>query len=152
MSSVTRTMSTTPERVWGVLSDGWLVPLWVVGASRIREVDESWPKPGSRIFHSFGVWPIMINDDTEVLESEPGRLIRLRAEGQPLGAAEVTITLTAIGSDTEVKIREVAVAGPGALIPDAVLAPLLNWRNTETLRRLAFLAERRPASLLPKES
>jgi uncharacterized protein YndB with AHSA1/START domain len=151
MSSVSRTMSTTPERVWEVLSDGWLFPLWVVGAARIREVDESWPKTGSHIYHSFGVWPVLINDDTEVLESQPGRTIRLRAKGQPLGAAEVTITLTASGSDTEVELQEVAVSGPGALIPDAVLAPMLNWRNVETLRRLAFLAERRPTSLLPKE-
>lgn len=149
MANVSRTMSTTPERVWEVLSDGWLFPLWVVGASRIREVDESWPKPGSRIHHSVGVWPLLINDDTQVLDTEPGKMMKLRAEGQPLGAAEVTITLSAIGSDTDVEIQEVAVSGPGALVPDPVMAPVLNWRNVETLRRLAYLAERRPTALLP---
>jgi hypothetical protein len=43
----------------------------VVGASRIREVEPDWPAKGSRIHHSFGVWPLVIDDDTEVLRSEP---------------------------------------------------------------------------------
>jgi uncharacterized protein YndB with AHSA1/START domain len=48
MSSVTRIVETTPDRVWEVLSDGWLFPLWVVGAARIRDVEETWPEVGSR--------------------------------------------------------------------------------------------------------
>ena len=43
MSSVIRTMKTAPDRVWEVLADGWLHPLWVVGAAPIRNVDDSWP-------------------------------------------------------------------------------------------------------------
>ena len=34
MSTTTRTVSATPEQVWEVLADGWLYPLFVVGASR----------------------------------------------------------------------------------------------------------------------
>jgi hypothetical protein len=40
-------------------------------------------------------------------------------------------------------MEEQATAGPGALMPRAVQDPLLAWRNTESLRRLAFLVERR---------
>lgn len=145
MSSVTRIVNTTPDRVWEVLSDGWLFPLWVVGAARIRDVDETWPEVGSRIHHSVGVWPILLNDDTEVLEQQPSQLIRLRANAWPLGQAHVSISLSAIGSHTEVVIDEQATSGPGAVVPDALIAPLLNWRNVETLRRLAFIAENRPA-------
>ena len=52
-----KVMRCTPEDVWNVLADGWLYGLWVVGASRIRGVDRSWPSPDSRIHHSVGSWP-----------------------------------------------------------------------------------------------
>lgn len=147
MSSVTRIVDTTPDRVWEVLSDGWLFPLWVVGAARIRDVDDTWPEVGSCIHHSVGVWPALINDDTEVLEQLPGRLIRLQASAWPLGKAHVAISLSATGSHTEVVIEEQATSGPGAMVPDAVIAPVMKWRNVETLRRLAFIAEKRPTQL-----
>lgn len=145
MSSVTRTVRTTPDRVWEVLADGWLYPSWVVGAARIRDVDASWPEVGSRIHHSVGVWPALVDDDTEVLEQQPSRLIRLHARAWPLGRAHVEISLTATGSHTEVVIDEQATSGPGSLMPETAIAPVLNWRNTETLRRLAFIAEQRPS-------
>ena len=46
MSAVSRVMKATPDQVWDVLADGWLYPLWVVGASRMREVDDHWPQEG----------------------------------------------------------------------------------------------------------
>ncbi len=46
MTTVERVINTTPQRVWDVLADGWLYPLWVVGATRMREVDEDWPAIG----------------------------------------------------------------------------------------------------------
>jgi uncharacterized protein YndB with AHSA1/START domain len=146
MSTVSRTIKTTPDRVWDILADGWLYPLWVVGASRIRGVDAAWPAVESRIHHSVGVWPALINDDTEVLEAQPGRMIRLLASAWPLGKAHVEITLAPKGSHTEVAIDEDPVSGPGVVIPEVVMAPPLNWRNVETLRRLAYLAEGRPGS------
>ena len=152
MSSVTRIVNTTPDRVWDVLSDGWLFPLWVVGAARIRDVDETWPEVGSRIHHSVGVWPVLLNDDTEVVEQQPSQLIRLRANAWPLAQAHVSISLSAIGSHTEVVIEEHATSGPGAVLPDALIAPLLNWRNVETLRRLAYIAEKRPTQQLAARS
>ena len=145
MSSVTRIVNTTPDRVWEVLCDGWLFPLWVVGAARIRDVDDTWPEIGSRLYHSVGVWPALVNDHTEVLEQQPSRLIRLEARAWPLGQAHVAISLSATGSHTEVVIDEQLTSGPGAVMPDLLIAPVLNWRNVETLRRLAFIAEQRPA-------
>jgi hypothetical protein len=131
--------------VWAVLSDGWLYPTWVVGATRMRDVDATWPQTGSKLHHSAGVWPAVVNDNTEVLESEPGRFLRLRARGWPLGEAEVKITLTPSGAETLVEIDETAVSGPGAMIPAPVEAAMVKWRNAETLRRLAFIAENRQA-------
>ena len=55
-----------PQAVFAVLADGWLFSSWVVGAARGRAVDAGWPKPGARIHHSFGVWPVMVTDVAEV--------------------------------------------------------------------------------------
>lgn len=138
-----RTINASPDRVWEVLSDGWLYPLWVVGASRMRDVDPSWPQVGSKLHHSVGVWPGLIDDNTEVLDSEPGRSILLRAKGWPMGEAEVKLELEAADGGTRVKIYEKPVKGPGALVPEAVVGPMMKWRNTEALRRLAYVVEGR---------
>ena len=42
--------------------------------------------------------------------------------------------------------REQAVAGPGVLVPEPFKGLTLKWRNTETLRRLASIAENRPTT------
>jgi uncharacterized protein YndB with AHSA1/START domain len=143
MASNERRIGTTPERVWDVLADGWLYPLWVVGATRMREVDDTWPAVGSRLHHSVGSWPLLIDDTTSVLECTPGSLLRLRARAWPAGNAHVTIQLTGSGPDTLVEIEEDAESGPGLLVPKPARDLGLHWRNVETLRRLAFLAERR---------
>jgi hypothetical protein len=109
----------------------------------MRSVDASWPGTGARIHHSAGVWPLVVNDDTEVLGAEPLRRLELRAKGWPIGEAKVVIELEDLGTTTRVRIHEDATAGPGVLVPDLVRQPVLKWRNVETLRRLAFVAEGR---------
>jgi uncharacterized protein YndB with AHSA1/START domain len=143
MAINTREIKTAPEKVWDVLSDGWLYPVWVVGATRMRDVDRTWPQAGAKLHHSAGVWPAVIDDNTEVLECDPGRYLRLRARGWPLGEAEVTITLSAAGDHTLVEIREQAVSGPATMVPEAIEEPAIRYRNAETLRRLAYVAENR---------
>ncbi|HSU02858.1 MAG TPA: SRPBCC family protein [Nocardioides sp.] len=143
MSTTSRTLAATPEQVWSVLSDGWLYPLFVVGASRMREVDDTWPAVGSRLHHSVGAWPLLINDTTEVLEVEEERRILLLARGWPAGQAHVEILLRPTGSSTEVTMVEQATAGPGALIPKPIQDVQLHVRNVEALRRLAFVVEGR---------
>ncbi|MFE6509164.1 SRPBCC family protein [Nocardioides sp. NPDC057767] len=144
MSTNHRLVHASPEQVWDVLADGWLYPLWVVGASRLRDADKDWPNVGSQLHHSVGIWPMLLDDSTEVLECDPGSRLLLRARGWPVGAAHVEITVEPAGEDTEIAIQEQAVAGPGALIPRLVQDPLLKWRNVEALRRLAYIVERRP--------
>jgi hypothetical protein len=144
MSVNTRTVEATPEKVWEVLSDGWLYPLWVVGATRMREVDDHWPAVGAKLHHSAGVWPLVVDDTTEVLDLTIGSTLRLKARGWPAGEAEVVITLTAEeGAHTRVEIREDAVSGPGRFVPGLVRTPMLAYRNLEALRRLAAVVEGR---------
>ena len=143
MSTTTRSVAATPEHVWEVLADGWLYPLFVVGASRMRDVDDTWPAVGSRLHHSVGTWPLLIDDTTEVLELEEGRRLLLKARGWPAGEAHVDISLEPEGASTTVTITEDATAGPGLLVPKPLRDAQLHWRNVETLRRLAFVVEGR---------
>jgi uncharacterized protein YndB with AHSA1/START domain len=143
MSRNTRTIKTTPDKVWAVLADGWLYPLWVVGASRMRDVDADWPDVGARIHHSVGAWPLLLDDNTEVLDCEPGHLLEVRARSWPAGEARVVLRLTEVDGGTEVVMEEDVESGPARLVPKPVRTPMLAWRNVESLRRLAFLAERR---------
>ncbi len=143
MSTTTCSIAATPAQVWAVLADGWLYPLFVVGASRMREVDAAWPAVGSLLHHSVGSWPLLIDDTTEVLEVEEDARILLVARAWPLGHAHVEIRLRPDGGSTEVTIVEQATAGPGTLVPRPIRDAQLHWRNVETLRRLAFLVEGR---------
>lgn len=143
MTTNTRTIEASPDEVWEVLADGWLYPLWVVGATRIRGVDDTWPAVGSKLYHSAGVWPLVIDDNTEVLQVQPGRSLRLRARGWPAGEAEVVITLAPEASRTRVEIVEDVVKGLGVLVPKFLRHPMIKWRNTEALDRFASLAEGR---------
>ena len=93
MSENTTTIDAPPDDVWAVLADGWLYPLWVVGATRMRDVDASWPEPDTRLHHSVGAWPLVIDDETRVLECDPGRRLLLRARGWPMGQADVEVSL-----------------------------------------------------------
>lgn len=143
MATTTRVMRCTADDVWEILSDGWLYPLFVVGATRMRDVDPGWPAPGSRLHHSVGGWPALLDDATESLECEPGARLVLEAHAWPSGKAKVTFTLRPVAGGIEVTLVEDAASGPAVLVPRALRAPLLRWRNTETMRRLAHLAERR---------
>jgi len=132
-----------------VLADGWTYASWVVGTSRIRGVDTTWPAPGSRIAHSVGVWPLVINDVTISRGWDPGAGIELRARAWPTGEAKVRIEVEPRGDGCTVRMVEDAVRGPATLIPRPLRAALLTPRNTEALRRLAAIAERRPPAGRP---
>lgn len=124
-----------------MLADGWLYPLWVVGATSLRAVDETWPEMGSRIHHSVGAWPAVVHDATQVLEVEPERTLLLRAALWPAGEANVRMTLVPEGTGTTVVMEEEVASGPMALIPKLAYGPMLAWRNKESTSRLANLAE-----------
>lgn len=136
-------MACAPEDVFAVMSNGWLYPSWVVGASRMRDVEQAWPQVDSKIHHSFGVWPFLIDDTTSVLEWDPPRHALLKARGWPAGSAQVAIDVVPENRGCTVTIKEDAVEGPGVLVPKPVRAAMLHVRNSETLQRLAYLSEGR---------
>ncbi|MDQ0768130.1 hypothetical protein QF031_000879 [Pseudarthrobacter defluvii] len=140
MSTVSLLFNSSTAAVWRVISDGWLYSGWVVGASRIRDVDAEWPRLGAQLHHSVGTWPLVINDSTKVTAVEPGRSLELVARGWPMGEAKVEITLEDRGNQCRVTIAEDAIHGPGKLMPKVLRDPLISARNRETLRRLELMA------------
>ncbi|MFB9321547.1 SRPBCC family protein [Cryptosporangium minutisporangium] len=132
------TIPASPERVFAVLSDGWAYASWVVGASHIRDVDQGFPTPGTKIHHSVGGWPLMIKDESVVLECEPNQRIVLKVKVWPLFGGIVKVELEPHGDGgTLAAMSEELVDGPGKLLPEPLIAPALNARNRESLKRLA---------------
>ncbi|KGM16856.1 SRPBCC family protein [Actinotalea fermentans] len=147
MVTVTRRMQCSVDAVLDVVADGWSYATWVVGTSRIRGVDAAWPSPGSRIAHSAGIWPAVVDDVTVALAwDRPRGRLELQARGWPVGEARVLLRVRPDGDGCLVRLDEDAVRGPGLLAPRPLRAAVLLPRNRETLHRLAMLAERRVAS------
>lgn len=138
----TREMSAPRQRVWDVMANGWTYAKWVVGNSRTRAVDSSWPQPGAAIRHSVGVWPLVINDQTEVESCTPHEELVLRAGLGWLGAARITLRLSDIPRGCRVEMIEVPVEGPMRLIPNRLALAAVYPRNRECLLRLSAMAER----------
>ena len=130
----------TPDAVWRVLADGWLYAAWVVGASRVRDVDAGWPAVGTRIHHSVGLWPLLINDTTHVLDMTPHEELVLTAKAWPVGVARVAITIEPVEGGCVIRMDEDASSGPGVALPKLVRQALVAPRNREALRRLELLA------------
>ena len=144
-SSLTVTRETTASRqqVWNVIADGWTYSQWVVGNTRMRAVAPNWPAPGSKIHHTIGVWPVVLNDETEVESCTPLEELVLLAKGRPFAGARITLRLSDTENGSRIEMAEVPVGGPLNWVPRR-LALAAAWpRNRECLRRLAALAERR---------
>lgn len=146
MTDCSRVMRCRPTDVWSVLADGWSYPVWVVGAARVRDVDPGWPDPGTRIHHGVGVWPLLLHDTTVSRGAKPPQRLQLKARAWPSGEAHVDFQVDPHDQGAVVTVSEHAVSGPATLVPGPIEAALLKWRNSETLRRLAFISERRARS------
>jgi hypothetical protein len=141
MVEVIRNLPVGPEQGFSVLADGWAFAGWVVGASHIRAVDESWPDRGSRIHHSIGPWPVTIEDVTTVTAVRPNSMIKIDSRLWPIGAVRVEIVLLPRpGGGTQVVLTEEIVKGPGKLAPQPLQSVLLQPTGTESLRRLEDIA------------
>lgn len=145
MATNTRKIAATPARVWDVLSDGWMYSNWVVGASHMRAVETEWPAVGSKLFHAAGPWPLATRDETKVEESQSARRLVLLARGRPFGEARVVIELDDDGDGCRITMHETPVAGPGKWLHNPAAEAVLRRRNTESLDRLAAIAEIRHA-------
>lgn len=142
--TVKRDTAASRQRVWEVMADGWTYSQWVVGNSRMRAVSPDWPAVGSTIHHSVGVWPLLLDDQTEVLDSVPQERLVLLAKGRPFGKARITLRLFDLdGGGCRIEMAEVPVGMPMGWVPERVALAAAMPRNRECTWRLAALAERR---------
>lgn len=140
---VTRVIEAPPERVFGVLADGWTYSDWVVGTAHIRDVDPDWPAPGTRLLHKVGPWPVSLRDESTVVASVPDKELTLRVGIWPLGEATVYLRLEPFDSgSTKVVMYEEFHAGPLGWVQNKLNDLVLHRRNVESLRRLADIATR----------
>ena len=103
----------------------------------------SWPAPGATIHHTLGIWPVVLNDETQVESSTPPEELVLLAKSRPFGAAQITLRLRDTERGCGVEMAEVPVGGPLNLVPRRLALAAAYPRNRECLTRLAALAERR---------
>jgi uncharacterized protein YndB with AHSA1/START domain len=143
MTNVERVIKAGPDQVWHVLSDGWLYPVWVVGATHMRDVDETWPGEGARLHHQVGAWPVMITDTTQAVRAEPPRRLVLQARAWPAGSARIEITIEAHPDGARVQLAEAPARGPARWLDNPLLRKILAARNNESLVRLAAIVEHR---------
>ncbi len=140
--TVTRDIAASRQRVWDVLANGWTYSGWVVGNSRIRAVDAAWPAPGTRILHSIGTWPAVIDDETVVASCTPGEELVLLAKVRPAAKAQITLRLRDLdGGGCRVEMTELAISRPLRWVPDGVQLLGVAPRNRECTWRLAMIAE-----------
>jgi uncharacterized protein YndB with AHSA1/START domain len=139
-------MAAPPERVFDVICDGWLLPVWVVGATHIRDVDDNWPERGAKVHHQVGAWPLTIADSTAVVEYEPPRRLVLQGRAFPFGEAYIDITVEADGTGSVVHMGEAPSYGPARVLDNPLQRRLLAARNKESLARLRDVAEHRRES------
>lgn len=143
MATNERFMPIPAQALWDALADAGAYGYWVPGSKLIRDAEPGWPAAGSRFHHTIGVGPFEVGDHTESLEARPGELLRMRAQGRPLGTATVTIELTPRDGGTVVRMTE-NPDGPFALLRLSPAVHLVTkGRNAESLMRLEELAMRR---------
>jgi uncharacterized protein YndB with AHSA1/START domain len=146
MAVNTAVVDAPPETVFSVLADPPSYASFVVGTKRIRRFDPRFPEQDSEFHHTLGVGPVpIVWDLSRVEEVVEGRRLVLRAQMRPMAVNRVAFTLRPVDAGTEVEVEEYAIEGPAALLWNPAFDALMWLRNSEMLRRLKELAERRHA-------
>jgi uncharacterized protein YndB with AHSA1/START domain len=143
LTVVERVVEAAPARTFAAMSDAWLIPVWVVGATHVRDVDESWPAPGARLHHKVGAWPLALSDSTGIVTYEPPWRLVLQGRAYPFGEVRIELTVTAEGERSKVCMGEAPTRGLAYLLDSPALRAVLRARNRESLDRLAAIAEHR---------
>jgi uncharacterized protein YndB with AHSA1/START domain len=95
-----------PERVFSVLADAHSYEHWVVGAQAVRHADAAWPDVDSHLYHSVGIGPVTLKDNTKVLESVSPSYLHLEARDRPFGIVHVEFDVAAERVGSRIRLRE----------------------------------------------
>jgi uncharacterized protein YndB with AHSA1/START domain len=139
-----------PDRVFDAIADARTYPEWLVGAKRIRHVDDSWPEPGSRFHHTVGIGFMTVKDATTVMAIDRPHRLELEAGVGPLGAAHVRFTVESSEGGSRVTVEEEPSRGLMRALwhwaGKALMGVTLFNRNLVSLEHLcAYVEESGPA-------
>ena len=135
-------MNAPPEAVFDVLAKPETYAHWVVGATKIRRADQTWPRKGAKFHHTQGFFGLGLPDNTEVVSANRPRQLILEARIRPFAINKVELRLRKRGSGTTVTMVEYPVGGIAEKLDNPLMHVALHLRNVESLRRLRKLAER----------
>jgi hypothetical protein len=96
---------------------------------------------GTAFDHRVGIWPFTLADNSEVVQCEPARLLKLLVKTRPFSRAYVTLKLTASNDGTRLSMDELAADTRSRLLFNSLTDPLVHLRNNVSLRRLKALSE-----------
>ena len=143
MATSTIHLTASPQQVWDVISDPGTYPRWLIGAKRIRSIDEDWPAVGSAFHHVIGVGPMVVKDATSVLEQRPPERLVLHARVGPGGMNRVVFTLApGAHGGTDLTMQEYPARGPLVRLAAPLLDLVTLGRNEISIRRLRGLLRR----------
>ena len=139
MASAELVIEADRDSVWAAVADPTTYPSWLVGAKKIRAVDEDWPTPGTRFYHRVGFGPVTFDDHTAVVEVDPRRLLTLRIRATFALQAIARFELSDHPRGTHIRFEEEPARRIIGNLVRPVLDPLTHGRNAASLRRLGSL-------------
>ena len=135
-------MNAPPEVVFDVLATPEKYAHWVVGATKIRRADQTWPRKGAQFHHTQGAFGIGLPDSTQVVSASRPRQLILEARFRPFAINKVEMRLRKRGRGTCVTMVEYPIGGIAQKLDNPLMHAAMHVRNIESLRRLRKMAER----------
>ena len=130
-----RKMAARPEQVAAVMFDPARDVEWIGGAKRVDLPSDDPTKPGTRVRRHGGFMGKSFSWETEVVEHEADRLLRMHFIDGPMKGGEVTYRIEPDGEGSRVSIRNIGPALPG-------MGWFVRRSVAKDLERLASLMER----------
>lgn len=120
--------------VYEVLSDPATYPSWLVGNSRVAEIDDDFPQAGAEFEHTVMAGLMRIDDHSESIGADRNRRLAMRVHAGRFHA-RVQFDLESCGKGTtSVRLAEQPIGLLSFATP--LLRPLLYARNRASLERL----------------
>jgi uncharacterized protein YndB with AHSA1/START domain len=143
MAHTAREFHRSPSELFAVIADPATYPDWLVGTSKIRDIEHNFPSPGATFRHTVGMRPFAVPDLTVVRDVEPDRSLTLSVRARPLFSAEVIFRIVGDDERSVVTIEEEPTLRLLGNVLRPLVDPVIHHRNHRSLRRLEALMDRR---------
>lgn len=126
----------SPDEVFEHLLDPHEYPEWLLGASRVRTVEDDWPSLGSAFHHTIGWGPFGVKDRSEIVAIDRPRRLELHVRATPLVRGHVTFTVDPCDGGSLLSIEEEPAARVVGNLVRPALDPVTHLRNHRSLQKL----------------